>query len=362
MCTVSARDLEEIPLDDDDPDSMEFKILAFYAKHHVFRNTHAASSSKLPRARSLSQRGLGSWPANEWTQVSWAWRTSPSTEKAANLGKKKSSWRTLFGVAEREENEQSPPMFHLQGRTVAEFQGPSQPRTRSLSNVGPRIEHEADDPKVVSIANRVAEIVHSWPPAEEARGQAGSQEAEGGPVHQFLQRQGHCSQPRAPGAQKDGEEQIIAKIVELLKYSGDLLERELKKDKALTNSLQDLLCYRVFKNITDQFLRGVDTRGESEVRAQGFKAALAIDVIGKLTAIDNHPMNRVLGFGTKYLKDSFSPWVQQHGGWNPLKPLLCPRAFPDHPSLRASPASDFLQYFISALGLYTGKSHPCGTC
>lgn len=81
------------------------------------------------------------------------------------------------------------------------------------------------------------------------------------------------------------------------------------------NSFQDQLSYPVFRTITDHFLRGVDTRGESEVRAQGFKAALAIDVTAKLTAIDNHPMNRVLGFGTKYLKDNFSPWVQQQGGW-----------------------------------------------
>ena len=81
------------------------------------------------------------------------------------------------------------------------------------------------------------------------------------------------------------------------------------------NSFQDGLSYPVFKTITDQFLSGVDTRGESEVKAQGFKAALAIDVMAKLTGIDNHPMNRVLGFGTKYLKENFSPWIQQHGGW-----------------------------------------------
>lgn len=73
--------------------------------------------------------------------------------------------------------------------------------------------------------------------------------------------------------------------------------------------------YSVFKTITDQFLRGVDTRGELEVRAQSCKAALAIDIVAKLTTVDNHPMNRVLGFGTKYLRDNFSPWVQQHGGW-----------------------------------------------
>ncbi|XP_025786676.1 apoptosis facilitator Bcl-2-like protein 14 [Puma concolor] len=256
MCATSAWDLEEIPLDDDDPNSLEFKILAFYAKHHVFKNPPAASSPRPPRTRSLSQRGLGSWPANDsWTQVSWAWRTSPSPEQATNLGKKKSSWRALFGVVEKEENEQSLPTARLEGQAIPELHGPSHSRARSLSNMGQHREHE------------------------------------------------------------DGEEQIIAQIVELLKYSGDQLERELKKDKALMNSFQDQLCYPVFKIITDQFLRGVDTRGESEVRAQGFKAALAIDVTAKLTAIDNHPMNRVLGFGTKYLKDNFSPWVQQHGGW-----------------------------------------------
>lgn len=90
---------------------------------------------------------------------------------------------------------------------------------------------------------------------------------------------------------------------------------QLKNDKALANSFPDGLSYSLFKTITDQFLRGVDTRGESEVKVQGFKVALAIDVTAKLTAIDNHPMNKVLGFGTKYLKEHFSPWIQQHGGW-----------------------------------------------
>lgn len=94
--------------------------------------------------------------------------------------------------------------------------------------------------------------------------------------------------------------------------------RLLKKDKVLMTCFQDVLSYSVVKTITDQFLRGVDTRGESEVKAQSFKAALAIDVIAKLTTIDNHPMNRVLGFGTKYLKENFSPWIQQHGGWEKI--------------------------------------------
>ncbi|XP_045869593.1 apoptosis facilitator Bcl-2-like protein 14 [Meles meles] len=318
MCTASACDLEEIPLDDDDTNSIEFKILAFYTKHHVFKNTPAIFSPKLLRTRSLSHKEQGGWSANEsWTQVSWPCRNPPSSEKPLDLAKKKSSWRTFFGVIEKkEEDAQSSAIFVVEGATVERQDGPqTQQWSRSLTNVGQRTEQEAVDPKVASIAHRVAEIVYSWPPPEELQDPVGSCKSKGSFVHQFLRRQGQCSLPGATSTKKDGEDQIIAKIVELLKYSGDQLERELKKDKALRNSFQDQLSYPVFKTITDHFLRGVDTRGESEVRARGFKAALAIDVTAKLTAIDNHPMNRVLGFGTKYLKDNFSPWVQQQGGW-----------------------------------------------
>ncbi|XP_037702529.1 apoptosis facilitator Bcl-2-like protein 14 [Choloepus didactylus] len=315
MCSTSACDLEEIPLDDDDSNSMEFKILAFYVKHHVFKSTPAVFSPKMQRTRSLSQ----SWSVSEsWAQMSWPCRTSRSSEKPLNIGKIKSSWRTLFGVVEKEDTQSLPVRLEGQGpETPASPSGArSQQWSRSLPNVEQHVEQEAVDPKVVSIANRVAEIVHSWPPPEDIHYQGGKFKSKHSVVPQGPQAQ--CSQPRSENAQKDGEDQIIAKIVELLKYSGDQLERELKKDKALMNSFQEGLSYSVFKTITDQFLRGVDTRGESEVRARGFKAALAIDVAAKLTAIDNHPMNRVLGFGTKYLKENFSSWVQQHGGWEKI--------------------------------------------
>ncbi|XP_012511244.1 PREDICTED: apoptosis facilitator Bcl-2-like protein 14 [Propithecus coquereli] len=318
MCSTSACDLEEIPLDDDDPNSMEFKILAYYVRHHVFKSTPPVFSPKLPRTRSLSQKSLGSWSANEsWTQVSWPCRNSESSKKPINLAKKKSSWKALWGLVEKEEESQgSPAGIQLQGpRTVKQGGLPSQQCSRSLSSVDQCLDHEAADPKVVSIANRVAEIVYSWPPLE---AQGGGIKSSENFEFQGLCFQGEGAQPTASSSKKDEEDQIIAKIVELLKYSGDQLERELKKDKALVSSFPDGLPYSVFKTVTDQFLRGVDTRGESEVKARGFKAALAIDAMAKLTAIDNHPMNRVLGFGAKYLKENFSPWVQQQGGWEKI--------------------------------------------
>ncbi|XP_015353655.1 apoptosis facilitator Bcl-2-like protein 14 isoform X1 [Marmota marmota marmota] len=334
MCSTSTCDLEDIPLDDDDPNSIEFKILAFYTKHHVLKSAPAVFSPKLPRTRSLSQKGLGSWAAESWTQMPWPCRQSSSSEKPIQLGKKKSSWKTLFGVTEKEESPQSSPQFCFQGLVeVASQDGiHGQQWSRSLSSVERHLDNGDVDPKVASIANRVADIVHSWPPSERTHLRGGGLEFKDkivlqGPrtqkeslkfVLQGPRTQKESLKVTGTSSKQDGEDQIISKIVELLKFSGDQLDRELKKDKTLPSSLHGIMTYSVFKTITDQFLGNVDTRGESEVKAQGFKAALAIDAIGKLTAIDNHPMNRVLGFGTKYLKENFSPWVQQHGGWEKI--------------------------------------------
>lgn len=317
MCSTSECDLEDIPLEDDDPNSLEFKILAFYARHHVFKSTPAVFSPKLSRTRSLSQKALGTWSTDSWTQVPSPCRSSPSSEKYLTFGKKKSSWRTFFRAAEKEEGPPSSPKeVRAQGAQspfVGQRQGlQNQHWARSLSNVEQRLEAEAVDPKVACIANRVAEIVCLWPPPEDSHIQGGGCKfKESIPDVPYFRLEG----ARTCDSKKDGEDEIISKIVELLKYSGDQLGREMKKDKALMSSFQDGLSYSVFKTITNLFLRDVDTRGESEVKAQGFKAALAIDAIAKLTAIDNHPMNRMLGFGTKYLKEYFSPWIQQNGGW-----------------------------------------------
>ncbi|KAM4839263.1 apoptosis facilitator Bcl-2-like protein 14 [Urocitellus parryii] len=334
MCSTSTCDLEDIPLDDDDPNSIEFKILAFYTKYHVLKSAPAVFSPKLPRTRSLSQKGLGSWAAESWTQMPWPCRQSSSSEKPIQLGKKKPSWKTLFGGTEKEESPQSSPQICFQGPVEVAAQGGihGQQWSRSLSSVERHLDNGDVDPKVASIANRVADIVHSWPPSERTRLRGGGLEFKDKIVRQGRRTQKESLKfvpqgSRTPkeslkvtgtSSKQDGEDEIISKIVELLKFSGDQLDRELKKDKTLPSNLQDIMSYSVFKTITDQFLGNVDTRGETEVKAQGFKAALAIDAIGKLTAIDNHPMNRVLGFGTKYLKENFSPWVQQHGGWEKI--------------------------------------------
>ncbi|XP_075863770.1 apoptosis facilitator Bcl-2-like protein 14 isoform X3 [Microcebus murinus] len=208
MCSTSACDLEEIPLDDDDPNSVEFRILAYYVRHHVFKSTPAVFSPKLPRTRSLSQKGLGSWSANEsWTQVSWPCRNSRSSEKPINLAKKKSSWKALLGLVEKEEESQSLPAgIQRQGLRTAEFQGgrPSQQWSRSLPSVDQCLDREAADPRVVSIANRVAEIVYSWPPLD---AQGGGVKSRGNLEFQAVCLGREGPQPLASSSKKAEERQ-----------------------------------------------------------------------------------------------------------------------------------------------------------
>lgn len=59
----------------------------------------------------------------------------------------------------------------------------------------------------------------------------------------------------------------------------------------------------------------MDSIKEDEDKIQYTKVAFTLEVATRLTAVDNHPMNLVLGFGSKYLKEHFSPWIQNHGGW-----------------------------------------------
>lgn len=88
---------------------------------------------------------------------------------------------------------------------------------------------------------------------------------------------------------------------------------QVKNKKHLAEQLQKSFDYNFFKKVTDTFLQHMGFYGDPD--SQKTKIALAFEVTSRLTAMDNHPMNRVLGFGVKYLQENHSAWIQQHGGW-----------------------------------------------
>ncbi|NXX76529.1 B2L14 protein, partial [Urocolius indicus] len=121
---------------------------------------------------------------------------------------------------------------------------------------------------------------------------------------------------RSEGEEHD-EEKIIQTIVSLLKESGDQLEEKLKQNKDLYQRFQDMLSYNFFRRITDLFLEDVsaDSKNEPVGQVQCTKVAFTMEIVTRLNAVDNHPMNLVLGFGLKYLREHFRPWIQDQGGW-----------------------------------------------
>lgn len=101
---------------------------------------------------------------------------------------------------------------------------------------------------------------------------------------------------------------------------------QIQKDRTFYQRFEDMLSYTFFKSITDLFLKCAvaDSPSEPESQVQRMKVAFIMEVATRLNAVDNHPMNLVLGFGLKYLREHFKPWIQDQGGWvRVLPPLAC---------------------------------------
>ncbi|KAI1888466.1 hypothetical protein AGOR_G00185440 [Albula goreensis] len=114
----------------------------------------------------------------------------------------------------------------------------------------------------------------------------------------------------------DGPDDVIQRVVELLRESGDRLNEEMKKDETLAKTLRSCFSYSMFESVTNLFLDRVDPSTiPSTKSAEQAKIALTFEVTNRLTAVDCHPMNMLMGFGAKYLQDNFSTWVKQRGGW-----------------------------------------------
>ena len=76
------------------------------------------------------------------------------------------------------------------------------------------------------------------------------------------------------------------------------------------------LTYNYFKKITSAYLRRLSPE-ELPPKSQPMQARIALifEVTRRLKIMDRHPMNRVLGFGAKYLQENYSPWANTQGGY-----------------------------------------------
>ncbi|KAJ8392223.1 hypothetical protein AAFF_G00077910 [Aldrovandia affinis] len=114
----------------------------------------------------------------------------------------------------------------------------------------------------------------------------------------------------------DGPDDVVQKIVELLRESGDRLNEEIKTNKTMADLFRGSFDYSLFERVTSLFLQKVDPSDIPSLKTpEQAKIALTFEVTNRLTAVDYHPMKMAMGFGAKYLQENFSSWVKNHGGW-----------------------------------------------
>ncbi|XP_057260799.1 uncharacterized protein LOC130596826 isoform X2 [Pezoporus wallicus] len=114
-----------------------------------------------------------------------------------------------------------------------------------------------------------------------------------------------CEEPSRP-ASADGVDAAIWRIVALLRSAGDELDRQVKEDARLRTFFRDM-SYSSFKNLADVYVHKEMTTSRSDVNPQEIQFAFTVHLTAKVAGICNQAVNRIMGFGTRYLEDSFAP-------------------------------------------------------
>ncbi|NXN75102.1 B2L14 protein, partial [Himantopus himantopus] len=323
--------MEEIPLEDDERDSIEYKILMAYAQRRLSVSKYRKllkNEANVQKSPSLIRRKVETDHQRD--------KDGPSRRIVYQGGMRKTEIdhqrdkdgpsRQIVcqgGVIKQHSKKQSERKY-LPGYCLPFLRSRAEPEkspawSKSLNYFLQRLiafishppSQSGETADVNHIADKLAKLVTSR-----------SQESPSD-VSFKIMFQGPCREQddSNPADETEGdehdEEKIIQTIVSLLKQSGDQLEEKIKKDRVFYHHFKDMLSYTFFKRITDLFLEDVSAVSTSEPgdQVQCTKVAFTMEVATRLTAVDHHPMNLVLGFGSKYLREHFKPWIQDQGGW-----------------------------------------------
>ncbi|XP_066488524.1 apoptosis facilitator Bcl-2-like protein 14 [Tiliqua scincoides] len=302
MNLFNSASLEEIPLEDVDRSSIEYRVFRAYAQRQLSSSKYGQlleSEQKSLKGSSGKEEMQGISPASEGKSKQGS---PPQEVEKKKKKKKKSKWKRKL--------------------VPACLRGQAEPWKTGAPNgpvgVGSTCTDSSatqDDAIIALVADRLAEIVNNNHPRVHfqsgefrALEHPDGLEEDGGWSSKLDSEDDHSN---------DKEEQIIDAIVMLLRNSGDELNNKMQKDKTFSQSFSELMSYTFFGKVADHFLEEalLDSATGSEVDVQSTRVAFAMEVIARLTAVDSHPMNLVLGFGMKYLKENFSPWIHSQGGW-----------------------------------------------
>ncbi|XP_026558055.1 apoptosis facilitator Bcl-2-like protein 14 isoform X1 [Pseudonaja textilis] len=315
----SLSNMEEIPLEDTDRTSVEFRVLMVYAQRRLSVSKYGQLLEREPRVQEERKEAVQVDTLAKEEEVTLP-EISPEDHKPPKQKDQKKVKKKKKAKTKTRTNWKCfciPSCLRPQARDgrnlrVSLKQDSINGHAMKLTT---RVEGLPNDSDISRLAEKLVEIVdHSRFP----NGKKSSPLVERALT---LEEDGGSTSKPIPPIGIDGldnEEKVVDAIVALLRKSGDELEEKMKKDKTFCQCIWDMMTsYAFFRRVTDQFLEEIpiDSTVVSEDEVKSMKVALIMEATTKLTAVDNHPMNLVLGFGTKYLQENFSPWIQSQGGW-----------------------------------------------
>ncbi|XP_074938078.1 apoptosis facilitator Bcl-2-like protein 14 [Phalacrocorax aristotelis] len=314
MSSPNDVSMEEIPLEDDERDSIEYKILMAYAQRRLSASKYGKllkNEANVRKSSSLIRREVKidhQWDKDGPSQ-GLVFQDCMIQQQSKKQPKRKYFPGYCLPLFCRRAEQKKPPKPSLHQVCMIHFSiSEAQSESLQKGNSQCQISETAD---VNHIADKLAKLV--TPRSQESASYVSFQTV----CHAPGQKQDDSDTTDGSEGKENDEEKIIQTILSLLKQSGDRLEEKIKKDRVLHQQFKDMLSYTFFKRITDLFLEDVSANSVSEPggQVQCKKVAFTMEVATRLTAVDNHPMNLVLGFGLKYLREHFKPWIQDQGGW-----------------------------------------------
>ncbi|XP_075715897.1 apoptosis facilitator Bcl-2-like protein 14 [Rhinoderma darwinii] len=256
MVSVQDDALDEVPLQEED--SLEFRVLMVYAQRGNFQDLRSRTS--VEKKDGVTSNGEGH-----------AVDSSVQLNKVKKK-KKRLRWRM----------------------TPKCLQPPKEKNENLVRSAG-----NPDDARARVLVERLRAIVRKVEkPDQEAVG--------------FRSFRRQCS------VQHDGDvdDDLIEDIVQFLRTIGDEENKKcIQKQQTLLQRLQACWSYDFFQRLTDNYVSDLVPVSEPEDVQQSSRIALCVHATTKLTALDHHPMNRMCGFGARYLKENYSQWIKDHGGW-----------------------------------------------
>ncbi|XP_062365483.1 apoptosis facilitator Bcl-2-like protein 14 isoform X2 [Cinclus cinclus] len=111
--------------------------------------------------------------------------------------------------------------------------------------------------------------------------------------------------PEPPGT--DGVDEAIKRIVALLRSAGDELDRQVREDARLQLFFRDM-SYSSFKSLADAYIQKELTASRPNASPQEIQFAYTVHLTATVAGICSQAVNRIMGFGTRYLDDSFAPY------------------------------------------------------